>query len=138
MEERSALYVRIPKAQAEKLDRAAFELKLPKQDLVAGLVAAYVEPDSRAGLERLSSVASSESRRRTEVVEIDQGLTVGSASFRPAEPREVLNLEELAQWLEIEPETVRRLAEKGDLPGRRIGDEWRFSRSAVLGWLGGD
>jgi excisionase family DNA binding protein len=30
---------------------------------------------------------------------------------------------------------VRQLAESGDLPGRRIGGEWRFARAALLAWL---
>jgi hypothetical protein len=30
---------------------------------------------------------------------------------------------------------VERMAEAGELPGRRIGEEWRFSRRAVLDWL---
>lgn len=38
-----ALYVKLPRAAAEKLDRAAFELKAHKRDLVAGLVERYIE-----------------------------------------------------------------------------------------------
>jgi len=30
-----------------------------------------------------------------------------------------------------------KLAEGGELPGRRIGEDWRFSRSALLAWLAG-
>jgi hypothetical protein len=30
-----------------------------------------------------------------------------------------------------------RAAERGELPGRRIGDEWRFGREALLAWLSG-
>ena len=29
------------------------------------------------------------------------------------------------------------LAEAGKLPGRRIGDRWRFSRTALIAWLAG-
>ncbi|MBA2522310.1 MAG: hypothetical protein H0V25_03155 [Solirubrobacterales bacterium] len=29
------------------------------------------------------------------------------------------------------------LAESGTLPGRRIGDHWRFSRPALIAWLAG-
>ena len=25
---------------------------------------------------------------------------------------------------------------RGELPARKVGEEWRFSRSAVLAWLG--
>jgi len=35
-----------------------------------------------------------------------------------------------------EPELVRS-AERGELGGRRIGDEWRFGRQALLAWLSG-
>jgi excisionase family DNA binding protein len=31
--------------------------------------------------------------------------------------------------------TVQRQAKAGRLPGRRIGKEWRFSRSVLLEWL---
>ena len=37
----------------------------------------------------------------------------------------------------MEESAVVKLASEGELPGRRIGGEWRFSRSAVLAWLGG-
>jgi excisionase family DNA binding protein len=30
---------------------------------------------------------------------------------------------------------VRALAEAGELPGRRVGGDWRFAREAVLRWL---
>jgi excisionase family DNA binding protein len=46
-----------------------------------------------------------------------------------------MSLGELAQWLEVDEETVRSLAEAGELPGRRLGEEWRFARAAVLDWL---
>ena len=68
MEERAALYVRIPRAEAEKLDRAAFELGASKQDLIAGLVSRYVRPGSAAGLRSLRAVATPIHRgRRTQV-----------------------------------------------------------------------
>jgi hypothetical protein len=54
--ETSALYVQLPKPEAEKLDRAAFELKAHKRDLVAALVARHVDPTSAAGLERLRAL----------------------------------------------------------------------------------
>ena len=54
----SALYVQIPRSEAEKLDRAAFELKAHKRDIVAGLVAHYVDPTTRAGLDRLRALAA--------------------------------------------------------------------------------
>ena len=85
------------------------------------------------GLRELAGAVASPKRETT--VETDEGLAVGRAAFRPFEPREVMSLHELAQWLEVEPETVKQLAESGDLPGRRLGEEWRFARAAVLNWL---
>jgi excisionase family DNA binding protein len=131
-QEKTALYVRIPRSKAEKLDRAAFALGVSKQDLVAGLVGKYVRPESDRGLRALGDIATP---KRTTTVETEEGLVVGRASFRPNEPREVMSLAELAQWLEVDEDTVRSLAEAGELPGRRLGDEWRFARAAVLDWL---
>ena len=48
---------------------------------------------------------------------------------------DVLTLEQLAQLLQVEETTLRSLAAKGDLPGKRLGRDWRFSRRAVLDWL---
>lgn len=50
---------------------------------------------------------------------------------------EVLTLEEVAVLLRSDRNALLTLAETGILPGRQIGDEWRFSRVAVLAWLGG-
>ncbi len=118
----TALFVRIPTAEAEKLDRAAFELKRSKQDLVTALVARYVDPTSPAELRALGADA-------------DQ-VAVGRHSFRPVSPLEVLTPADLAALLQVEEEHVLALAESGGIPGRKVGDEWRFARAAVLEWLG--
>src|SRR3954453_21093782 len=49
----AALYVRLPADEARKLDRAAHAVGAPKKDLVAGLVARYVDPDTDRGLAAL-------------------------------------------------------------------------------------
>ena len=129
----AGLFVRIPVAEAEKLDRAAFELKTPKQDLVAGLLARYVDPGSRRSLAQLGELGG---RRRVTVETMgDDALVVGQHSFRPADEPDVMTLAEVAEWLQVDEEAVEELAKKGELPGRRIGDEWRFARQAVLDWL---
>src|SRR5919205_2744760 len=97
-EKRTALYVRIPQSHAEKLDRAAFELKMSKQDLVAGLVADM-------------KIAPGFTRRRTEVVEVDDSMAVGRAAFLPSGPMEVLNLAEVADLLQVDAEVVEAMAE---------------------------
>src|SRR3954470_23726166 len=124
-EKRTALYVRIPQSHADKLDRAAFELKMSKQDLVTGLV-----EDMK--------IAPGFTRRRTEVVEVDDTPVVGRASFLPGGPPEVLGLAQAADLLQVEPDVVEAMAAAGELPGRQLGDDWRFSREGLLRWLGGD
>jgi hypothetical protein len=57
-EETAALYVRLPRSVAERLDRAAFELKAAKRDIVTGLVSRYVDPTSAEGLTELGSLAA--------------------------------------------------------------------------------
>ncbi|MBI3923547.1 MAG: helix-turn-helix domain-containing protein [Armatimonadetes bacterium] len=49
--------------------------------------------------------------------------------------KEVLTLEEAAEFLEVGPEALRKAAVRGDVPGRRIGREWRFGRPALHIWL---
>ena len=69
---------------------------------------------------------------------LDDRITVGRAEVAaPADP-EVLTVEQAAALLQVDADTVRALAREGDLPGRKVGREWRFSRAAVLAWLGGD
>lgn len=48
---------------------------------------------------------------------------------------EVLTLEELAALLKISETTAYALVRTGELPGRKVGREWRFLRSRVLDWL---
>ena len=60
---------------------------------------------------------------------------VGRAAFRNDETREVMTAEQLAEFLQVDVKTVRGLAARGELPGKRVGRHWRFSRTAVLDWL---
>jgi excisionase family DNA binding protein len=129
---RTGLFVRIPESEAAKLDRAAFELKTPKQELVSGLVARYVDPSPK-GLANLRRLCGT--RRTITVEQADDSLVVGQHSFRPNEEREVMTLAEVADLLQSDEESVAALADSGELPARRIGDDWRFARRAVLDWL---
>jgi excisionase family DNA binding protein len=134
------LYVRLPPHEARKLDRAAHAVGAPKKDLVAGLVARYVDPDSDDGLDalaRLGAEAPGAQPRRV-VIEADEpALVVGHHSFRPADIPEVLTPAQAAVLLQVDEEAVLALAEEGGLPGRRIGGEWRFARAALVAWLSG-
>jgi excisionase family DNA binding protein len=126
-----ALFVRLPTAAVDKLDRAAEVLGIPKKDLVAGLVSKYVDPDSRRGLSELGALAT----RRISVDLGDRGPLKGSYSFQPYDPPEVMNAEQAGQFLQIEEATVVELADAGRLPGRKLGAGWRFSRAALVTWL---
>jgi excisionase family DNA binding protein len=97
------LYVRLPDEAADKLARAAIELRTPKQNLVAHLV--------------------------------ENHLTVGKHAFFPNAAEEVLTADEAADLLRSDAATVIAMAEDGKLPGRKVGDEWRFTRDALLHWL---
>jgi excisionase family DNA binding protein len=117
MSEEKPLFVRLPAEQANDLDRASHELKVAKKDLVTALVARHL---------------------RRVVVEVgNDNLTVGRADFRPHPTPEVLTLEQAAELLQVEPAAAAELAEAGEVPARKIGDGWRFSREALLAWLAG-
>src|SRR3954463_6126564 len=87
------LSVRLPPREARKLDRAAHAVGTPKKDLVAGLVARYVDPDTHDGrdaLARLGAEAPGAQPRRVVIEADDPALVVGHHSFRPADIPEVL------------------------------------------------
>lgn len=60
-----------------------------------------------------------------------------AAQSHAADP-EVLDLEEAAALLRVQPQTLRALAEAQRVPARRVGETWRFSRVALLEWLKGE
>jgi excisionase family DNA binding protein len=128
----SALYVRIPTTAVDKLGRAAEALGVHKKDLIAGLVTKYVDPDSQRGLDALGSLSQP---RRVTVEVGDTGPTLGSYSFQAYDPPEVMSVEQAAQFLQVEGPVVIELAEAGQLPGRKLGSVWRFSRAALVAWL---
>jgi excisionase family DNA binding protein len=115
------LFVRIPSSEAQKLHRAADALGRPKRELIANLVARYVDPENPATLSQLGGTETE--------------MSVGQAWFRPAEELEILTPAQLAGLLQVDDKTVIALAEKRELPGRKVGEEWRFSREAILAWL---
>jgi len=101
------LFVRLAADDADRLDRAAEQTGQSKRRLVESAVRSYLPGD---------------------------GLVVGRASLNEAPP-EVLTEDEAAGFLRLDQEALLAAAERGEIPGRRIGDSWRFSRAALLGWL---
>jgi excisionase family DNA binding protein len=119
----AALFVRIPAAQARALDRLAYESRRPKQAVVSELLSRYI------------GEGPGERRRRVTVeTQDDSGMVLGHHAFRAFEA-DVLTLDEVSELLGVEPALIEQLAQDGELPGRRIGEAWRFARSAVLSWL---
>jgi excisionase family DNA binding protein len=137
MSDRSALFVRLSAEQAGRLERAAAAVPAHKKDLIGGLVERYVHPESPDGVAALRELtAGSATRPRRVTVDLGESSpVVGHHDFRPAAAPEVLDLTQAAELLAVEESAILELAERGELPGRRIGDAWRFSRTAVLNWL---
>ena len=128
----TALYVRLPTSAGDKLDRASEALGVPKKELIAGLVTRYVDPDTPRGLSALGALSGP---RRVNVEFAAPEPALGSYSYRPHEPLEVMNAEQAAQLLQVDESLVVELAEAGALPGRKLGTSWRFSRAALIAWL---
>ncbi len=126
-----ALFVRLPTAAVEKLDRAAEALGMRKKDLVAGLVSRYVNPDSPRGLDALGSLST----REIALGVVEPASTRGGYSFQPYDPPEVMTAAQAAEFMQIEEAALLELAAAGKLPGRRLGAAWRFSRAALVEWL---
>lgn len=49
---------------------------------------------------------------------------------------EVLNTEQACELLSISLKTFQKLLREESIPGRKIGREWRFSRQALIDWIG--
>ena len=52
-----------------------------------------------------------------------------------ARTMEDFDIQTLSAYLHLTPEQVRKMAERGKLPGRRIGGQWRFSRAEIHTWF---
>jgi excisionase family DNA binding protein len=48
---------------------------------------------------------------------------------------EILTVPEVAALLRLHPTTIYRLVKRGDLPGFKIGDNWRISSDALELWI---
>lgn len=69
---------------------------------------------------------------------LSERLVVGHAEViedSQAPTGDVLTLEDAAALLRVSVQALRARAEARELPGRRFGREWRFSRTALLAWL---
>jgi excisionase family DNA binding protein len=106
------LFLRLPKNQVAALNRLATATGRAKQHVVSEIVGQLLTAQSRS---------------------VSVGRIEPAAYETPEDG--VLTLDEVAALLKVPADAVRSRAEEGDLPARRLGDEWRFSKLAVLAWL---
>jgi nitrogen PTS system EIIA component len=50
-------------------------------------------------------------------------------------PHSDFDIRSLACYLHLGPDKVAKLADRGKLPGRKVGGEWRFARADIHHWL---
>lgn len=48
---------------------------------------------------------------------------------------EIMTLEEVARYLKLKPQTVYKWAQEGQIPGTKLGKEWRFRRNILDEWI---
>jgi excisionase family DNA binding protein len=52
------------------------------------------------------------------------------------ETKEILNIEEAARLLGVSVKTFNKVLHAERIPARKIGREWKFSRQALVDWVG--
>jgi excisionase family DNA binding protein len=50
-------------------------------------------------------------------------------------PENLLTLEQVAQYLNVDKFTVYRLLAQKQLPAFKVGNQWRFKRKMIEAWL---
>ncbi len=105
--DQTPLYVRLAADPSRRLERAVLATGKSKRQLVEDAVNRHLGSD---------------------------GLVVGRATLHEPAP-EILTLGEAAALLRVPESDVESAARRHELPGRRIGAEWRFLRDALLSWL---
>ena len=48
---------------------------------------------------------------------------------------DMMNLEQLATYLQRDPREVSKLASRGHLPGHKVAGQWRFARAEINHWI---
>ena len=105
-DQRIPLYVRLPADQAAAIDRIVQTTGIRKQQLVSDMISDHL------------------SVGRLEITDA------------PASPAgEILTVAEAARLLRVAPAAVDARIDDGGIPARRLGNEWRISRAALMAWL---
>jgi excisionase family DNA binding protein len=50
--------------------------------------------------------------------------------------RDILNIDEAAELLGVSVKTFNKVLHAENMPARKIGREWKFSRRALIDWVG--
>jgi len=50
--------------------------------------------------------------------------------------RDILNIDEAAELLGVSIKTFNKVLHNENMPARKIGREWKFSRRALIDWVG--
>lgn len=50
-------------------------------------------------------------------------------------PNDVMNVDDLADYLRLPKTTIYRLVQRGNIPGKKAGRQWRFHKGAIDMWL---
>jgi excisionase family DNA binding protein len=48
---------------------------------------------------------------------------------------EIMTIDELSDYLKLKIKTAYHLAAKGDIPGFKVGGQWRFRKSEIDRWI---
>ena len=92
-------------------------------------------PAAAKQLDQLAHTSGASKREIVTRLILDDDLAVGRHAFHPTAEPQVLTSTQAAELLQIDEQLILELAEKSELPARRLGDQWRFSRCALLDWL---
>jgi excisionase family DNA binding protein len=62
-------------------------------------------------------------------------MSAGTSNEAPAALTPTIGLEEAGKLLHCHPDTVRKMAKAGELPGCKVGRAWVFNTESLLEWL---
>jgi len=48
---------------------------------------------------------------------------------------EIMNIEEVAEYLRLKPQTIYTWAQEKKIPAAKLGKEWRFRRTVINKWF---
>jgi excisionase family DNA binding protein len=97
-----------------------------------------IEPEGALYV-KLPANAVEKLHRAAEILGIKKKDLVANLVSKYVDPdtKQGLGTQAVAELLQLDSRVVLDMAEAGNLPGRKLGTEWRFSRTAIIAWLAG-